>query len=298
MHSSNTRTRIANATSRFSQEDLEALAALLAPIIRELSPEPQNGYQPRAWRLGAYVPTPPYVANRNTSKNEPPYSTHEPRGLSRPPGPLDHLRLNTQSDPVQVPQEAAIITKREVLEKRYLEESRLIVNSLLNNPHGRWWRGGHTDQLAITDEEAASVVQFTFRPWELFKLDPDPVRRGEVRYRVMRDWQRRPTPNWLEEYPTPETVYLPLMSYFSLLAMREPRVISLGKRYIRNLRDLVWTHPGEWDVVLEYHMAFFEARSEEMRRGVFDGWAKFDGKLLWTARKVAALCAGKRCLSL
>ncbi|KZT22701.1 hypothetical protein NEOLEDRAFT_639727 [Neolentinus lepideus HHB14362 ss-1] len=157
------------------------------------------------------------------------------------------------------------------------------------DPHGYWWRGTHTNALDITDSEAASILMFTFKSWELFKLDPNPQRRAEVRHRVSRNWTAEPTPSWIAEYPTPDTIYSPLQTYFSLVAVYAPRMIELGGRYIRTLKNLELKYSGGWETLLEYHIAFFDARNEDMRKGIYDGWEKVNWRLYWTVQKQSAL---------
>ncbi|KAH9921891.1 uncharacterized protein B0H18DRAFT_841553, partial [Fomitopsis serialis] len=154
-----------------------------------------------------------------------------------------------------------------------------------------------------------AITRHAFDPLELYKLDehyrgssgtPPPADPSAPAKVTTRDFITR-------YYPSFSSLVSPLSTYFRILlalasaapaptpsspsAPPSPHspsstpgpadvlaIASASTQYLARLVMLSEEH--HWAVILPYHMAFHRARTEEMRRGDYGGWATVDVELL------------------
>lgn len=134
-------------------------------------------------------------------------------------------------------------------------------------------------------EDLTSVISHTLRAENLYKLDTMKLHKHKDEYRVSAggEVEVHPVNGCAEDYPHPYSVLIPLMRYFKIL---EYHSASLGRPgwvgyyfqcYLEKLTKDMFTY--EWPAVRLYHLRFFNARLEDMKRGHYNGWQDRDATL-------------------
>ena len=102
--------------------------------------------------------------------------------------------------------------------------------------------------------------------------------------------------------PTPSSVFVPLSRYCLIMQKHTAQLADLGDlpsyftAYMHHFHVLVTEY--EWSAVRNYHMNFFDARLDDMKRGIYDTWAWPDpllsGQFLYAhARPVSSSASSK-----
>ena len=106
----------------------------------------------------------------------------------------------------------------------------------------------------------------------------------------------------VKDYPTPSSVFVPLSRYCLIMQKHTAQLADLGDlpsyftAYMHHFHVLVTEY--EWSAVRNYHMNFFDARLDDMKRGIYDTWAWPDpllsGQFLYAhARPVSSSASSK-----
>ncbi|KAG5649360.1 hypothetical protein H0H81_004316 [Sphagnurus paluster] len=128
------------------------------------------------------------------------------------------------------------------------------------------------------DVEAAyitAIIAHEFPAGDLYKLD--------LRYRDQYPFNGATSQlgNSNKDYETPDSVIIPLYTYFAILSAHIPKQRTIPFvffQYLAHLQKLVSEY--EWAVVLSYHTAFFNRRRAEMIDGDYSRWALADPVLV------------------
>ncbi|KAF8801005.1 hypothetical protein BYT27DRAFT_7116126 [Phlegmacium glaucopus] len=126
------------------------------------------------------------------------------------------------------------------------------------------------------------ITKHTFKPLDLFKLDP-------TLHDKNMDSKTTARSGSLRDYPQFPSLLEPLMVYFNILSayaassgnVNATYAIAQGTCiYVQHLSTLNRSY--NWHAVLQYHKAFFLVRCREMLRGDYTGWTRSDGQLMNT----------------
>ncbi|KAJ7139512.1 hypothetical protein C8R44DRAFT_535710, partial [Mycena epipterygia] len=119
------------------------------------------------------------------------------------------------------------------------------------------------------------IVRHEFKPMDLARLNP------------RRCWDQFEGGCSLKDYPSLQSLLLPLTMYFRVLQAwvsasgdaQATRVVGeCALRYTAHLLDLVEQHP--WPTVMQYHMQFHQKRRVDMDRGDYSQWGVGDRGLI------------------
>lgn len=131
----------------------------------------------------------------------------------------------------------------------------------------------------------SAIINHEFRPEELYKLDPRHrlKQRPEVLVRDNGILDLRPANGSLKDYPTPDSLLVPLTRYFQILSFHaaptgQAQMVTFYRdEYLMQIQKFVTQY--DWHAVKAYHFEFFDKRREAMRRGDYSGWAERDQQL-------------------
>ncbi|KAM5541467.1 hypothetical protein V8D89_005021, partial [Ganoderma adspersum] len=136
---------------------------------------------------------------------------------------------------------------------------------------------------AIEGSVLLEIAHHTFKPGDLSRLDPrykDRTQRQilDVTGGVVSVRDQAP-----RDYPTFHSLYIPLITYFDVLAgfaatggSKEAlyHVTSSTSAYLARLVQFAQEY--QWSAVVAYHLAFHFKRRRDMTRGDYSGWASID----------------------
>lgn len=137
----------------------------------------------------------------------------------------------------------------------------------------------------LHSEDLISVISHSLRAENLYKLDTMKLHKHRDEYRVSAGGEVEVTPviGCPEDYPHPYSVLIPLMRYFKILEFHSASLGHPGwigyyfQCYLERLtRDIFYY---EWPAVRLYHLHFFNARLEDMKRGRYNSWQERDTTL-------------------
>ncbi|KAJ3827123.1 hypothetical protein F5880DRAFT_1465058, partial [Lentinula raphanica] len=140
----------------------------------------------------------------------------------------------------------------------------------------------------IEERHVLDITRHEFRPYSLHELDHRNRSRasdtinlvgGQVDTRAQREGTVR-------DYPTLDTVIVPLLTYFNILIAYarlggNPDAgcnLAMGvMSYVTSLMEMAERY--QWAAVFDYHVEYMNLRRYEMKEGNYLGWGSVEGPL-------------------
>lgn len=130
----------------------------------------------------------------------------------------------------------------------------------------------------IAPEVLQQIREHSFKPQDLYKLDPLARDSERTKLKVIDDTLVSTTDRSTKEYPTFQSLARPLSIYFSILLAyahqsRNAQLPSLMRNTFRYNAQLVTLYSEyQWSSVLVFHHEYMLERISEMRTGDYSGW--------------------------
>ncbi|KAG6856765.1 hypothetical protein H0H87_000943 [Tephrocybe sp. NHM501043] len=131
----------------------------------------------------------------------------------------------------------------------------------------------------VEEEDLEAVITHEFRAADLYKLDPKQRFNDPVHH--IRNWDTHEVePN---RYPTENSLYIPLCTYFAILSthIQESDQLQMNPSLFFEYLGHLFSMAGKynWERVVAYHRAFFDMRQWDMKDGDYTQWGIVDAEL-------------------